>query len=161
MNENLKPDEIEMLERAEKATNGPWKALRLGHVEFGPLLVVAPTEAAAYGLTLFKEAHQEQPYTQVCADFLFASEARTDLPTILARLANERAKLAIAMEALTFYADDANHESREYIVEASRPEDERYDPCGEEHYDSTPYFEDGGESATTALARITKLEKQS
>lgn len=71
-----------VMARADGATEGPWKALRIGDPELGPLIIAAPTESASYGLTLFKEAHQEQTYVQVCADFLFASEARQDIPTL-------------------------------------------------------------------------------
>lgn len=61
---------LETLKRCDaEMTKGPWRVLRLGHAELGPLVIAAPTDAAAYGLTISKEAHQEQTYVQVCADF--------------------------------------------------------------------------------------------
>ncbi len=124
-------------------------------MSLGEKLLDALNELNALGLLEEFKAENRELVDSFMNKFYVA-----ELATLRKQLANERAKLAIAMEALTFYADDANHESREYIVEASRPEDERYDPCEEEHYDSTPYFEDGGESATTAIRRINELEKQ-
>ena len=97
MNEHLKPDEIEMLQRAEKATKGPWHAT-VGHID-KDIHVDAPDGSSPATMYLeFVTDRRER--IQRLADAKFVALARTDLPTILTRLANERAKLAIAMEAL-------------------------------------------------------------
>lgn len=95
MNEHLKPDEAVMLERAEKATKGPWRIVRGS----GALVPVHYIEAGTEREPSLIEAWSEDNET-------FIAAARTDLPTILTRLANERAKLAIAMEALEDCAQD-------------------------------------------------------
>ena len=92
---NLKPDEIEMLQRAEKATKGPWYALEWGDDE----RMTVETKGDGPRICSINDMEEKcgHPLRET-ADFIAAS--RTDLPTILTRLANERAKLAIAMEAL-------------------------------------------------------------
>ena len=96
--EHLKPDEIEMLQRAEKATKGPWtKRGCPSH----------PGESAA-GLicNVLRDSYDEK-VDALPQNIAFIAAARTDLPTILTRLANERAKLAIAIEALGALSLDA------------------------------------------------------
>lgn len=99
--EHLKPDEIAMLERAEKATKGPLTTrpcpapnIALSKHDHGTVHMVEYDDGEFAGQTLLAIGEKSE------ANAKFAAAARTDLPTILVRLANERAKLAIAMDAL-------------------------------------------------------------
>ena len=105
MNEHLKPDESLMQERAEKATKGPW--IFENHLMWAtpspPNIQTAP--GIGNDIARVKSDGGETwgtvgKYEIELRNAAFIAAARTDLPTILTRLANERAKLAIAMEAL-------------------------------------------------------------
>lgn len=109
MNEHLKPDEIAMRERAEKATKGNWC---VSDYE----VITAQGDFIAH----FKQRagnHTQQDRHNA----LFCQSAYAILPTILARLANERAKLAIAMKFLRYAAegehvDEVDEEARHVIA---------------------------------------------
>ncbi len=109
MNEHLKPDEIEMLSRAEKATKGKWEC----HLAQSGTVAVSTAGRDSFYIChpnrlidanpprlQWEEDKCTDAELQRLANGFFVAAARTDLPTILTRLANERAKLAIAMEAL-------------------------------------------------------------
>ena len=105
MNEHLKPDESLMQERAEKATKGPW--IFENHLMWAtpspPNIQTAP--GIGNDIARVKSDGGETwgtvgKYEIELRNAAFIAAARTDLPTILARLANERAKLAIAMGVL-------------------------------------------------------------
>ena len=132
MNEHLKPDEIEMLQRAEKATKGPWRNDDPSWKELNDITVWAPGEDVSVCNMggSFAACGDRKEADQNFDNGEFVAAARTDLPTILTRLANERAKLAIAMEAL------------------EKTEREMVGLCC-------------NELARAALARINELEKQS
>lgn len=98
--QHLKPDEIAMLQRAEKATKGLWKPPLLIETDEGDGTVYLSDNDGKF----IADAEKYLEYN-LCGedderDLLEALRdsvnARTDLPTILNRLANERAKLAIA-----------------------------------------------------------------
>ncbi len=151
MNEHLKPDEIEMLSRAEKATKGPW--IFENHLMWAtpspPNIQTAP--GIGNDIARVKSDGGETwgtvgKYEIELRNAAFIAAARTDLPTILARLANERAKLAIAIAELKTRLAAFDREAQ--VAHARRA------------FSLSTVWHEEAEYLRTALAAVNELEKQ-
>lgn len=188
MNEHLKPDEIEMLSRAEKATkkgamrDAQASSLRYFVNSYGstplwevdhlcgaracrvweegwmePEFKVGPPRGDGWKEVTRAEARSRFPqaFLYETAELLMA--APSDLPTVLARLANEREKLAIAIREI----EKAATELRLGLPPQYAGVDREGLPIEVEHSSAEITCGMVAMGLDAALARINELEKQS